>query len=68
VKISDCLLVGISAIIKQIANDAGLKGEHIHAHSLRHSFAHILETGNKQELVSKMLGHTSTLTTEILLS
>jgi site-specific recombinase XerD len=55
----------ISVIIKQIANDASLKGKHIHAHSLRHSFAHILlETGNKPELVSKMLGHTSTLTTE----
>ena len=55
----------ISAIIKQIASSAGLIGKHIHAHSLRHSFAHILlETGNKPELVSKMLGHTSTLTTE----
>jgi integrase/recombinase XerD len=55
----------ISAIIKQISSDAGIKGKHIHAHSLRHSFAHILlETGNKPELVSKMLGHTSTLTTE----
>lgn len=55
----------ISVIIKQIANDANLKGKHIHAHSLRHSFAHILlEAGNKPELVSKMLGHTSTITTE----
>jgi integrase len=55
----------ISVIIKQIAEDADIKGKHIHAHSLRHSFAHILlETGNKPELVSKMLGHTSTLTTE----
>jgi integrase/recombinase XerD len=55
----------ISAIIKQISKDAGLTGLHIHAHSLRHSFAHILlESGNKAELVSKMLGHTSTLTTE----
>ena len=55
----------ISAIIKKIATKAGLKGKHIHAHSLRHSFAHILlETGNKPELVSKMLGHSSTITTE----
>ena len=55
----------ISAIIKRIAKKAGLNGKHIHAHSLRHSFAHILlETGNKPELVSKMLGHTSTNTTE----
>lgn len=55
----------ISAIIKKIAIDSGLNGKHIHAHSIRHSFAHILlESGNKPELVSKMLGHTSTLTTE----
>lgn len=55
----------ISAIIKKISKKAGLSGKHIHAHSLRHSFAHILlETGNKPELVSKMLGHSSTITTE----
>ena len=55
----------ISNIIKKIATKAGLSGKHIHAHSIRHSFAHILlETGNKPELVSKMLGHTSTATTE----
>jgi integrase len=55
----------ISAIIKRISSDAGLTGKHIHAHSIRHSFAHILlETGNKPELVSKMLGHSSTMTTE----
>lgn len=42
-----------------------MEGKHIHAHSLRHSFAHILlESGNKPELVSKMLGHSSTITTE----
>ena len=36
----------ISAIIKKIAKKAGLTGKHIHAHSLRYSFAHILlETG-----------------------
>lgn len=55
----------ISGIIKKIATKANLSGKHIHAHSLRHSFAHILlETGNKPELVSKMLGHSSTITTE----
>jgi integrase len=55
----------INAIIKEIALKAGLKGPHIHAHSMRHSFAHILlESGNKPELVSKMLGHSSTKTTE----
>ena len=57
--------VRINAIIKDIALKAGLKGSHIHAHSLRHSFAHILlETGNSPDLVSKMLGHNSVLTTE----
>ena len=55
----------ISAIIKEMAKKIGLNGKHIHAHSIRHSFAHILiEMGNKPELVSKMLGHTSVQTTE----
>lgn len=55
----------INAIIKNIAKKAGIEGPHIHAHSLRHSFAHILlESGNKPELVSKMLGHVSVQTTE----
>lgn len=55
----------ISATIKRIARKAGVSGKHVHAHSLRHSFAHILlESGNDPELVSKMLGHTSTSTTE----
>jgi integrase len=55
----------INSIIKNIANKAGIKGPHIHAHSIRHSFAHILlESGNKPEMVSKMLGHSNTQTTE----
>jgi integrase len=55
----------INALIKKIAKDADIHGPHIHAHSLRHSFAHILlESGNRPELVSKMLGHSSTQTTE----
>ena len=55
----------ISATIKKISRMAGLNGKHIHAHSIRHSFAHILlETGNRPEMVSKMLGHSSTATTE----
>ena len=55
----------INSIIKNIGQQSGLKGKHIHAHSLRHSFAHILlESGNNPDLVSKMLGHTSTKTTE----
>ncbi len=55
----------INSIIKGIAKRAGLEGPHIHAHSLRHTFAHILlEEGNKPELVAKMLGHSSAATTE----
>ena len=55
----------INTIIKNIGKRAGIEGPHVHAHSLRHTFAHnLLEEGNKPELVSKMLGHASSLTTE----
>jgi site-specific recombinase XerD len=55
----------ISKIVKEIAARAGLDGKHIHAHSIRHSFAHILlEAGNDPGLVGKMMGHSSSKTTE----
>lgn len=55
----------ISKIIKEIAARAELDGKHIHAHSIRHSFAHILlEAGNDPGLVGKMMGHSSSKTTE----
>jgi site-specific recombinase XerD len=55
----------IRSIIKQTIDSAGLKGKHLHPHSFRHSFAHILfECGNNVECISKMLGHSSTATTE----
>lgn len=55
----------ISKIIKEIATTANVSGEHIHAHSIRHSFAHILlEAGNDPGLVGKMMGHSSSKTTE----
>jgi integrase len=55
----------ISKIVKEIAAKAGLNGKHIHAHSIRHSFAHILlEAGNDPGLVGKMMGHSSSKTTE----
>jgi integrase len=55
----------ISKIVKEIATLAGLDGKHIHAHSIRHSFAHILlEAGNDPGLVGKMMGHSSSKTTE----
>ena len=44
---------------------AGLSGDHLHIHSLRHSFAHmLLESGNNVDIVSKMLGHSNSQTTE----
>ena len=55
----------ISKIVKEISARAGLDGKHIHAHSIRHSFAHILlEAGNDPGLVGKMMGHSSSKTTE----
>jgi integrase len=55
----------ISKIVKEIADDAKVTGPHVHAHSIRHSFAHILlEAGNDPSKVSKMIGHASTATTE----
>jgi len=55
----------ISKIIKDIAEKAGVSGTHVHAHAIRHSFAHILlEAGNDPGLVGKMMGHSSSKTTE----
>jgi len=55
----------ISGIIKDIAAKANVSGPHVHAHAIRHSFAHILlEAGNDPSKVSKMIGHASTATTE----
>jgi hypothetical protein len=51
--------------VKEIAGAANVGGPHVHAHSIRHSFAHILlEAGNDPSKVSKMIGHVSTATTE----
>ncbi len=45
---------------------AGLKGDHLHPHSLRHSYGHLLvEAGNSIHDVSKLLGHSSIATTEM---
>lgn len=55
----------INGIIKEIGIKVGVKGKHIHPHSFRHTYAHmLLEVGNKPELVSKLLGHNSVATTE----
>ena len=40
----------INEIIKSLARKRGITGLHVHAHSIRHTFAHILlESGNKIE-------------------
>lgn len=56
----------IGKIIKEIGERAGVTGPHVHPHALRHTFAHLLlESGNDPGLVSKMMGHSSSKTTEI---
>ena len=43
----------------------GVTGAHIHPHSLRHSYAHILlEAGNPPAIVGALLNHASSATTE----
>jgi len=55
----------VRVMFSNMCKRAGLVGDHLHIHSLRHSFAHILlESGNNVEIVSKMLGHSSSQTTE----
>ena len=45
---------------------AGLSGTHLHPHSLRHSYGHLLlEAGNSVHEVSKLLGHSNIATTEM---
>jgi hypothetical protein len=49
----------------QVCKACNLSGAHLHPHALRHSYAHILlETGNSVNVVSKLLGHANTSTTE----
>ena len=45
---------------------AGMKGKHLHPHSLRHSYGHLLlEAGNNIHDVSKLMGHANIATTEM---
>lgn len=56
----------IARIIKDIGRKAGVEGPHVHPHSIRHTFAHmLLEAGNDPGLVAKMMGHASSKTTEM---
>jgi integrase len=56
-----CIRIRFTAICHKI----GLSGDEFHPHALRHTYAHLLlECGNKIEVVSKLLGHSKTETTE----
>lgn len=50
---------------KKVCEQAGLKGAHLHLHSLRHSYAHmLLKCGNSVNIISKLLNHSNTTITE----
>jgi integrase len=51
-------------IFNRICKNADVTGDHVHPHSLRHSFAHmLLDSGNSTEIVSKIMGHSDSSTT-----
>ena len=55
----------VRKIFQDLCAAGNLSGKHLHPHALRHSYAHILlESGNSVDIVSKLLGHTSSTTTE----
>ena len=54
----------IRNIFSRICKKAGVVGDHVHPHSMRHSFAHmLLDSGNSTETVSKIMGHSDSSTT-----
>lgn len=56
---------GVRQVFKNMCTQAGLAGPHLHPHAIRHSFAHILlESGNSVDVVSKLMGHSNSSTTE----
>ena len=49
----------------KLCKRAGVYGKHVHLHALRHSYAHILlNCGNDISIISKLLNHSNTQTTE----
>lgn len=55
----------VRAKFKRICDKAGVTGKHVHLHALRHSYAHILlKCGNDISIISKLLNHSNTQTTE----
>lgn len=50
---------------KKICEGIGLHGPHLHLHSIRHTYAKILlKSGNDISIISKLLNHSNTETTE----
>jgi integrase/recombinase XerD len=54
--------------IKQLCERAGVTGEHVHPHNIRHCFAvNYIRKGGDIYRLSRILGHTSITTTQIYL-
>lgn len=55
---------GVSRIIKRLAADAGVHGNHVHPHAFRkHVVTALIEAGNRIEYVSRFVGHANIQTT-----
>ncbi len=56
----------VGEVVKQLAEKAGIKNKKVHTHLIRHCNAtHLLENGTDIKLIQKLLGHSSSKTTEI---
>jgi len=56
----------IRVIFKKTCKLADVHGKHVHLHSLRHTFAHMLiDSGNNIENVAKIMGHADSKTTSM---
>jgi integrase/recombinase XerD len=58
----------VGEVIKQLADKAGLDNKKVHTHLIRHCFAtHLVEAGTDIKLIQRLLGHSSSKTTDIYL-